>query len=61
MCPFIYAKKITAPKSKSEKMKIEDFFGRWQVFFINKTELPYRVSHNTWDYKNALGLGGKKE
>jgi hypothetical protein len=28
MCPFIYAKKITAPKSKIEKMKIEDFFGR---------------------------------
>jgi hypothetical protein len=47
MCPFIYAKKITAPKSKIEKMKIEDLFGRklfftplWQVFFINKTEAP---------------------
>jgi hypothetical protein len=25
MCLFIYAKKITAPKSKIEKMKIEDF------------------------------------
>jgi hypothetical protein len=28
MCPFIHAKKITAPKSKIEKMKIEDLFGR---------------------------------
>jgi hypothetical protein len=28
MCPFIYAKKITAPKSKIEKMKNKDFFGR---------------------------------
>jgi hypothetical protein len=46
--PFYICKKITAPKSKIEKMKIEDFFGRkhflpselWQVFFINKTEAP---------------------
>jgi hypothetical protein len=32
MCPFIYAKKITAPKLKIEKMKIEYFFGR-NLFF----------------------------
>jgi hypothetical protein len=45
--PFYIRKKITAPKSKIEKIKIEDFFGRklfftilWQVFFNNKTEAP---------------------
>jgi hypothetical protein len=33
MCPLIYAKIITAPKSKIEKMKIEDVLGR-KLFFI---------------------------
>jgi hypothetical protein len=33
MCPFISAKKITAPKSNIEKIKIEDFFGRKLFFY----------------------------
>jgi hypothetical protein len=49
MCPLIYAKIITAPKSKIEKMKIKDVFGKKLfflshcTFYVNKNEAPYAL------------------
>jgi hypothetical protein len=55
MCLFIYAKKVTAPKSKIEKMKIKDFFGR-KLFFTplclyfmlikKKPHMPFDIPKN---------------
>jgi hypothetical protein len=57
MCPFLNAKKITAAKSKIEKIKIKDFFlPHWLFFYVNKKEAPYAF----WYTKTNLQTQNRK-